>query len=177
MPILPSQPNTFAALRAMQSLILGECLMAGVSPFAPLTSADATRYGVARAVFVGRPKDFADAYLPQCCIWLPAEPSTVLLPGYAGRARTTFDAHILLLVDQRGDWYAAEQQILTLRDALWPVLLRHEQLGGSVASVTAAEALSGRGLCYEQIAGVQYRGFEAIWRVRQQWQISGGQTL
>ena len=176
MPTLPSQPNTFAALQAMQTLILSECLVAGVSPFAPLSATDAARYGVARAVFVGRPKDFSDAYLPQCCVWLPAETSgdTVELAGYAGRATSTFAARVLLLVDQRSDWYAAEQQILALRDALWPVLLRHAQLGGTVPSVTATAAFVGRGLCYEQVAGVQYRGFEAVWRVRQQWQVTGG---
>ncbi|HEU4782373.1 MAG TPA: hypothetical protein VFS83_03440 [Ktedonobacterales bacterium] len=176
MPTLPSQPSTFGALQAMQSLILNECLVAGVSPFATLSASDATRYGVARAVYIGRPKDFSDAYLPQCCIWLPSDTNaeTVDLVGYAGRARSSFAARVLLLVDQRTDWYAAEQQILTLRDALWPVLLRHAQLGGAVASVTASEAFVGRGLCYEQIAGVQYRCFEATWRVHQQWQVSGG---
>lgn len=176
MPTLPSQPDTFGALRAMQSLILSECLVAGVSPFAPLSAGDAARYGVTRAVFVGRPKDFSDAYLPQCCIWLPPDTrnGAIAMQSYAGRALATFDAHVLLLVDQRADWYAAEQQILALRDALWPVMLRHALLGGAVASVTAAEAVAGRGLYYEQVAGVQYRGFEAIWRVRQQWQISAG---
>ncbi len=176
MPTLPSQPNTFGALQAMQSLILSECLVAGVSPFAALSASDASLYGVAHAVFIGRPKDFADAYLPQCCIWLPSDTNaeSVELSGYAGRARSSFAARVLLLVDQRTDWYAAEQQILTLRDALWPVLLRHAQLGGAVDSVTASEAFVGRGLCYEQVAGVQYRCFEAIWRVRQQWQVSGG---
>lgn len=176
MPTLPSQPDTFGALQAMQSLILSECLVAGASPFATLAAADAARYGVARAVFVGRPKDFSDAYLPQCCIWLPSDASaeTVELAGYAGRAWAIFDARVLLLVDQRADWYSAEQQILALRDALWPVLLRHAQLGGVAPSVVASEAFVGRGLCYEQVAGVQYRCFEAIWRVRQQWQISGG---
>lgn len=179
MPTLPTQPDTFGALRAMQSLILSECLVASVSPFAPLSSADATRYGIARAVFVGRPKDFSDAYLPQCCVYLPLDgkADTVEMVGYAGRARSTFDAHVLLLVDQRSDWYAAEQQILALRDALWPVLLRHAQLGGTVPSVTSSEALVGRGLCYEQVAGVQYRCFEAIWRIQQQWQLSGEVVL
>jgi hypothetical protein len=105
MPTLPSQPDTFGALRAMQSLILSECLVAGVSPFAPLSAADATRYGVARAVFIGRPKDFSDAYLPQCCITLPSDSraESVEMVGYAGRARSMFAARILLLVDQRTD--------------------------------------------------------------------------
>ena len=179
MTTLPSQPDTLGALRALQSLVLNECLVAGASPFASLAAADAARYGVARAVFIGRPKDFSDAYLPQCCIWLPSETQSdaVSLQGYNGRARSTFAAHVLLLDDQRADWYTAEQQILSQRDALWPVLLRHALLGGTVPSVTATEAAIGRGLCYEQVAGVQYRCFEAIWRVRQQWQISGGRVV
>jgi hypothetical protein len=179
MTTLPSQPDTLGALRAMQSLILNECLVAGVSPFATLATADAARYGVARAVFIGRPKDFSDAYLPQCCLWLPGEttPDTSCLQGYNGRAQAPFDVRVLLLVDQRADWYVAEQQILPLRDALWPVLLRHALLGGTVPSVTASKAAIGRGLCYEQVAGVRYRCFEAIWRIRQQWQTAGGRVV
>jgi hypothetical protein len=67
---LPAQPATFAALQAMQSIVLAECLVGGVTPFAALSSADAARFGVANAVFIGRPKDFKDAYLPQGCIWM-----------------------------------------------------------------------------------------------------------
>jgi hypothetical protein len=49
---LPGQPATYAALRAMQAIVLSECLVGGVTPFAALTSADASRYGVANAVFL-----------------------------------------------------------------------------------------------------------------------------
>ena len=72
-PPLPVQPATFAALRAMQGLILSECLVGGASPFAALSAGDAARFGVANAVFVGRPKDFKDAYLPQCRLWRSEE--------------------------------------------------------------------------------------------------------
>ena len=54
-PPLPAQPATFAALRAMQGLILSECLIGGASPFAALSAGDAAHFGVANAVFVGRP--------------------------------------------------------------------------------------------------------------------------
>ena len=171
---LPAQPGTLAALQAMQTLILNECLISGASPFAALNAADVTRYGVARAIFIGRPKDFNDAYLPQCCLWLPPDSESAALAGYAGRAFTEFEAHVLVYVDPRPDWYAAEQQILAIRDALWPALLRHERLGGTVASVIESQARSGRGLCYEQIGGSEYRCYEALWSVRQQWTISGG---
>lgn len=171
---LPAQANTLAALQAMQSIILGECLVGGASPFAALNAADTARYGVARAVFVGRPKDFNDAYLPQCCLWLPPESESAALAGYAGRAFAGFEARVLVYVDPRPDWYAAEQQILAIRDALWPALHRHERLGGTVAGVVESTARAGRGLCYEQIGGSEYRCYEALWQVRQQWTIGGG---
>jgi hypothetical protein len=159
----------------MQSIILGECLVGGVTPFAALSAADATRYGVANAVFIGRPKDFADAYLPQCCIWIPQETEAVEL-GYAGRATAEFEALVQVFVDVRADWYAGEQQALAIRDALWSGMLRHARLGGAVATVIASEAREGCGLCYEQIAGIEYRCFEARWWVRQQWTIALGRS-
>jgi hypothetical protein len=44
MPVsLPSQPDSLGVLQAMQSLILAECLVGGVTPFAALSAADALR--------------------------------------------------------------------------------------------------------------------------------------
>jgi hypothetical protein len=174
---LPGQPATFAALQAMQSLILSECLVGGVSPFAALSSSDAARFGVANAVFIGRPKDFKDAYLPQCCLWIPPDAETAALAGYAGRAFAEFEARVQVFVDMRTDWYTGEQQILTIRDALWPVLLHHERLSGSVSTVIESEGRPGHGLCYEQVSGNEYRCFDARWWVRQQWTISGGHVM
>jgi hypothetical protein len=170
----PAQPHTHAALQAMQSIILAECLVGGVSPFAPLSTADATRYGVANAVFIGQPKDFNPAYLPQCAIAIPTGAESVALAGYAGRLTATFEATVTILVDPRADWYAAEQQILAIRDALWPALLHHGRLGGSVATVIESEARPGRGLGYQQIAGSDYRSYEARWWVRQQATLTSG---
>jgi hypothetical protein len=129
---------------------------------------------VANAVFAGQPKDIADAYLPQCCIWILETTETVELAGYAGRAYAEFEARVQVLVDLHTEWYAGEQQILAIRDALWPALLRHERLGGTVPTVVASEARPTRGLRYEQIAGVDYRCFESGWRVCQQWSIASG---
>lgn len=175
MPVsLPAQPDSLGALQAMQSLILSECLVSGTTPFAALSSADALRYGVSHAVFVGRPKDFADAYLPQCSLWVPEGGDSAALGGYAGRATSDLEVHVEVFVDLRTDWYAGEQQILAIRDALWPVLLGHERLGGALASALTCEARAGRGLCYETVAGMTYRCYEAVWLVRQQWTLSGG---
>src|SRR5512146_1331044 len=103
---MPTLPDTFGALQAMQSLILNECLVAGASPFAALSASDASRYGVARAVFIGRPKDFSDAYLPQCVIWIPPEQSAAMeagtaLDGLSGRASAEFEALVQVYVDMR----------------------------------------------------------------------------
>lgn len=173
---LPPQADTFGALRAMRDIVLTECLVASVSPFAALSAADATRYGVSRAVFAGRPKDFNSHYLPQCCLWIPEGGEGARLVSASGRATATFEARVLALVDLQPDWYAAEQQILAIRDALWTALLHHARLGGTVPSVASSEARPGRGLCYERIAGSVYRGFEALWRVRQQWTVAGGEV-
>jgi hypothetical protein len=184
---LPAQPDTLGTLAAMRTIILSECLVSGVTPFAALSAADAARYGVSVAAFIGRPKDFNDAYLPQLNLWIPPEPdggaqtgaatNAVALIGLVGRANVEFEAIVQVVVDMRADWYAGESQALAIRDALLPALLRHERLAGLAPSVTASEARPGRGLRYEQIAGVEYRAFEARWWVRQEWLISGGRVV
>ena len=177
---LPSTPQTLAALQAMQQVIINECLVGGVSPFAALAAADAARYGVAVAVLVGKPKDFKDGTLPQCTLWLPPGDEgeqPVELVGFNGRAYGAVSAGVTVYVDLRGDWYAGEQQILAIRDALWPALLKHEQLGGAVAGVVEAQAYEGAGLGYETVAGVEYRTYEARWWVRSQWQVTGGRVV
>jgi hypothetical protein len=42
-------------------------------------------------------------------------------------------------------------------------VLRHEKLGGTVAGVIEAWAHEGRGLGYEEVAGVEYRVHELPW--------------
>lgn len=181
MPLaLPNAPQSLACLQAMQGIIVSECLIAAASPFAALSASDAARYGVAHAVFVGKPKDFKDAYLPQCNLWLPPndpadQPVDYL--SYNGRCEQELDAVLSVYVDLRSDWYAGEQQILQIRDALWPALLHHEQLGGTVAGVIESQAYEGAGLGYETVAGMEYRTYEARWWVRLQWQVSGGRAI
>ncbi len=183
---LPAQPDTLGALEAMRTIILSECLVGGVTPFAALSAADAARYGVSYAAFIGRPKDFNPAYLPQLNLWIPSEPEGVAqanaanefaLVGGVGRANATFEAIVQVIVDMRADWYAGERQALAIRDALWSALLRHERLAGLAQTVTASEARPGRGLGYEQIAGVEYRVYEARWWARQEWLIAGGRVV
>jgi hypothetical protein len=177
---LPGQANTLGALQAMQTLILNEVLVAAVSPFAALSAADQTRYGVARAVFIGKPKDWKDAYLPACTLWVPPGDPTqqpVEMIGYSGRVFDDVEVQVTCWVDLRTDWCAGEQSILQIRDALWPTLAKHERLGGTVAGVTQSEGREGRGLSYESVAGVEYRIYEALWSFRQQYVVAGGRLL
>lgn len=174
---LPSAPTTLSVLQALQSIILAEALVGGSSPFAALSASDAARYGVSRAVFIGRPKDFKDAYLPQCCLWIPERDDAqqpVELVGFAGRVSDVIEVTIQAFADMRTDWYAGEQAILNIRDGLWPPLLRHRQLGGTVVSVTEAIPREGRGLCFEQLGGTEYRCYEVVEEVRQQYNLAGG---
>jgi hypothetical protein len=153
-----------------------------VTPSAALSTADTARYGAANAVFVGRPKDFNDAYLPQYVIWMPPKPGgaaqadTVTLESVSGRVSAEVEALVQIFVDMRSDWYAGEQEILAIRDARWPALLGHARLYGAVPTVVASEARANRGLHCEQIAGVEYRMFEARWLARQQWSIRDAVT-
>jgi hypothetical protein len=164
----------------MQTIILNECLVASVSPFATLSAADQTRFGVARAVFIGKPKDFKDAYLPQCSLWVPPRDEqlqAIEMDGYVGRVTEEVEAIVTAYVDMRTDWYAGEQNILQIRDALWIALLHHGKLGGTVATVIESEAYEGLGFGYEQVGGIEYRIYEARWWVRQQWMLSGGRAV
>lgn len=174
---LGNAPSTLSILQALQGIIISEALIGGVSPFAALSASDQARFGVSHAVFIGRPKDFKDAYLPQCCLWIPERDEAqqpVELVGYAGRVSDIIEITVQAFVDLRTDWYAGEQQRMSLRDALWPALLHHKELGGTVAGVTDAEAREGRGFCFEAIGGVEYGCYEALITVRSQYTITGG---
>lgn len=177
----PTVPATLAALEAMQSIVIAEVLNGGSSYFAALSASDQTRYGVSRAVFVGQPKDFADAYLPQCHIFVPqgdeaAQPREMV--GYTwGRIEEEIEATVRVFVDMRTDWWAGEQTVLGIRDSLWSAMLRHQRLGGAIPAVIESWAREGRGLCYESVVGTEYRCYEAIWGFRQQWQVAGGRVL
>jgi hypothetical protein len=99
------------------------------------------------------------------------------LTGYGGRVFGDVEAIITAYMDMRTDWYAGEQQILQIRDALWPAVLCHEKLGGTVSGAIEAWAREGRGLGYEEMAGVEHWVYELLWGVRQQWMLSGGRAV
>lgn len=169
---LPSAPDTLTSLRATQSLILA----AMGNGFAALSAADATRLGVARAIFIGAPKDFNDGYLPQC--HLVAEDDAVSRVGANGRIVDALRVRVTLVADYT-DWWNGEQTILALRDQLWPTLLAHVRAGTSagatlVALDPLAVATRGVGFGFLEVAGVWYRTWSATVDLRQIWAPSGG---
>ncbi|MBA3822774.1 MAG: hypothetical protein H0X24_02575 [Ktedonobacterales bacterium] len=177
MPTVPTSPNTLGVLRALQTLLLNNALIGGVSPFAALGSADATRYGVARAIYIGAPKDFKDGYLPQC--QLVAEGDAVTRAGAQGRATDEVLVRITAVADLT-DWWTGEQTILALRDAIWPVLLAHVRGGASTGTGFVAleqpdaEPHPNAGFGMLEVAGVWYRTWTCHVLARQLWTPSGG---
>lgn len=177
MPNVPAAPATLSALQAVQALLLSNVLIGGVSPFAALTSADATRYGVARAVFVGAPKDYRDSYLPQCQI--APDSDAVLRQGAQGRARDELLIRLTCIVDYT-DWWQAEQTILKLRDAVWPVLLVHVRSGTnpgtSLVALELPEITPSHSPTFATLlaAGVWYRTWTCHILARQVWAATGG---
>ena len=117
-----TMPATLAMFRNLQNLIVTNM---GTS-FAALSAADAARYGVNRAVFIGVPKILRDRDLPQCQLE-PVNGRTMRI-GQCGRLRDTVAARARVLVDFT-DWWAAEQQILALRDNLLGLLTSHALAG------------------------------------------------
>lgn len=177
MPNVPAAPATLSTLQAVQALLLSNVLSGGVSPFAALTSADATRYGVARAVFVGAPKDFRDSYLPQCQI--TPESDAVQVQGAQGRARDELLIRLTCVVDYT-DWWQAEHTILTLRDAVWPVLLAHVRGGTPPGASLVALELPATAPSHPPTfatmlaAGVWYRTWTCHLLARQVWAAATG---
>lgn len=123
-------PATLATLQALQSLIIAHT----GTTFAALSAADQARYGVARAVYVGAPKDFKD-YLPQ--LHLVPTADAVVLAGAMGRVEDTIAVDCRVVVEFN-DWWAAEQSVLAIRDTLLALLLARLRAGGTAGLALVA---------------------------------------
>jgi hypothetical protein len=171
MPTLPPAPATLAALQALQSLILNN----SGTTFAALSATDAARYGVARAVYIGSPKDFKDLYLPQCQIIPLAE--TLALAGEQARVSDTLAVEVRCAADFT-DWWAAEQNILAMRDLLLPLFAAHVRAGAAAGSPLLALSFAAQephGI-FEivQVAGVWYRTWSCLLEIEQVYAPTSG---
>jgi hypothetical protein len=164
-------PNTQSALQALQSLILANT----ETTFAALSAADATRYGVARAIYIGAPKDFKDRYLPQCHIVPVADRITVT--GEQARVNDAITCEIRCVADYT-DWWVAEQQILTIRDVMVPLLATHLRAGatagGSLMAATIASVEDRGAFNTLEVAGMWYRMWTCLVTLDQVYVPAGG---
>jgi hypothetical protein len=164
-------PNTQGTLQALQSLILANT----GTTFAALGSADATRYGVTRAVYIGAPKDFKDRYLPQCHI-VPVD-DRITITGEQARVNDAITCEVRCIADYT-DWWAAEQQILTIRDVMVPLLATHLRAGATAGGNLMASSIASvedRGAFSTiEVAEVWYRSWSCLVMLEQVYVPSGG---
>jgi hypothetical protein len=163
--------NTLALLQSVQALILANT----GSAFAALSAADAARYGVSRAVFVGAPKEYKDGYLPQCHI-IP-EADLVAVSGGASRVEDVVTCRVRVVVDF-SDWWAAEQAVLAIRDQLLALFATHVRggaaAGGAVVALDVDPKQRGGEFQTVQVAGVWYRSWSVLIEVEQVYVPSSG---
>ncbi len=172
MPTMPTAPATLATLQALQNLILAST----GTTFATLSAADVTRYGVARAVYIGAPKDLKDTYMPQCQIRPVAD--AVARVGEQGRVTDELLVAVTALAGM-DDWWQAEQTLLSIRDALWPLFVAHVRGGASAGASLVAldlppEHLGGESFVTVEAAGVWYRAWTCHVVATQIWAPAGG---
>jgi len=164
-------PSTLATLQAIQTVILNG---SGVT-FAPLGSTDAARYGVGRAIFIGVPKQYRANLLPQCSI--EALTDAVTVSGQHGRVRDSLTVRVRTFVDFT-DWWAAEQQVLTIRDLLLPLLAMHTAGGTLPGQPLTQLALTNGAVAGEfgtvNIGEVWYRNWSCNLTVTQVYAPLGG---
>lgn len=166
-----TQPATMGAMKDVQSLIV----QATPTAFAALSSADSTRYQTSVAVFIGAPKTFHDSYLPQCHLIPRAQ--QLAIAGQQGRMSDILTVEIRIVVGYQ-DWWAAEQQILSLRDQMLLALATHT-LGGATpgGAVVAMQIHPGRAqnaFTILTIGSVSYRTWSCFLDIEQQYTIIGG---
>ena len=151
-------PASLAILQSLQTLIIANTS----TTFAALSTADATRYGVARAVYIGAPKDMKDVYLPAC--QLIAEAESIVIAGAQARVEDTLTVRLRALVDF-SDWWVAEQSILSIRDVLLPLLITHlragSSAGGNLTAFSAEHTPESGAFETVKVADVWYRTWSA----------------
>lgn len=191
---MPTQANSWAMYQAVQYLIFTECLVGGVSPFTALSAAantanpggvsDLVRYGtnpngtVTTAVIIGVPKDMTNRYATQCWV-VPPVSENVYRVAFGGKSWDYQDVVVQCRTLRSGagaDWYAAQQTLINIRDALYAVMLKHAELPGA-ANVQASkpEVWSGAPAYTPVVeAGLEWDTWTFKWRLKQEYTIVGG---
>ena len=189
---MPSAPNTVAVLQAIQYRIQQEVLVGGVSPFTlfsttPSSSnngqSDAVRYGTnpngncANAIYIGVPKDWPSQRLyPRMCHVIPPPTRDVQRHALGGKVWDWAEVYIRFLFSRKDDWYQTQLDLIAAADVMYGVLTRHAELPGANTVQATTPMKSGQLPAYHHdgMIGEEYDCWGFLWRVKQEWTVSGG---
>ena len=168
---MPSQAQTFAVLKGVQSFVQTNFLVGGASPFSPFNAADATKYGVTNAIYCGVPKDITAAYPRQC--WIVPVADKPVRHAVGGKVWDEQHLFINVLYNNVRDWYQTFQDLCAARDAFTAVLLQHAQLPGLpiVAASKLDHASAPNGYQFESAIGADWQCWGFTWWLRQEYNV------
>lgn len=190
---MPFAPQSWTVLQAIQSRIQQEVLVGGVSPFSlfntapnasnPTGESDAVRYGTnpngncANAIFIGVPKDWPSPKLyPKMCHIIPPYHRMSSRHAFGGKTWDWSHIYIRFVFDRTLDWYQAQQDILAAADAAYTVFATHAEMPN--ASGVQASILDAPGQIpayhHDEAIGAAYECWGFVWRLKQEWTVSGG---
>jgi hypothetical protein len=185
---MPTVPNTWAVLQAMQYLIQTQVLVSSVSPFSLWTPDDQLKYGtdnpngsITNCIHIGVPKEWASNNLyPNQCHIIPPMSESVSRHALGGKVWDEDEIIVLFWVSRKDDYYAAMKTIVAMRDAIYPMLAQHAELPGAPTVVAGKIRVGGgsghSGYVINNIIGEDWDGWGFTWWVRQEWFITGGFT-
>ena len=140
---MPTAPQTWTALQALQWRMFNEVLVNSASPFSTLSSnqnpdnpgnvSDATRYGtnpfgtVTTAVIIGVPKAWPALYPKQCHI-IPPMHAKVHWRALGGKTWDEKIAIVRFVFQRTNDWYQTQQDLINAADATYAMLAKHAEM-------------------------------------------------
>lgn len=190
---MPFAPNTTAVLQAIQYRVQQEVLVNSASPFTAFSTAantgnpsgvsDATRYGtnpngtITNAIFIGVPKDWPSLRLyPRMCHVIPPPMRDVERHALGGKVWDWSQVYIRFIFQRKDDWYQNQLDLIAAADVMYGVLTRHAELPGASTVQATTPMKSGQLPAYhhEEMVGEEYDCWGFLWRVKQEWTVSGG---
>ncbi len=184
---MPSAPQTWTMLQALQARIFNEVLVGGVSPFSTWNTTDQARFGVnsfatggqvTTAIYIGVPKDWAAInYLPKQCHIIPPTPETVHRRNLGGHIWDEAHVSVFFRFSRKQDWYQAQQDLIAARDAAWPIFLRHAELPNAPtvsASNLVPQPAGQTAYSIINVAGEDFDQWGFTFYLRQEWSVASG---
>lgn len=179
---MPTAPQTWAVLQAIQYRIWNEVKVGGVSPFSTFSAADQTAFGtnpegtVTTAVYIGVPKDWDVSEYPKQCHIIPPMQENVYWRGLGGKVWDEQSIYVRVCVSRHDNWYQAQQDIINARDAMYTVFSKHAELPFTPI-VRATKAMQPRQIPayhHDQAIGVDWDCWGFLLWLNQEWFVSAG---